>query len=163
MLVKEIMQPNVFCVDGGMTVKDLYLALMANEIAGAPVLDDRDYLIGVVSLTDIAKCVAADNGQSCVDYYSHPDSQDGTLIKASSISKDKVVSDIMTHQIHKVTMDSSIEEVLELILEEDIHRVIITHRSHVVGIVTAGDLLHAFREFLRDDDDEDDDEEDDDD
>ena len=157
MLVKDIMQPNVFCVEGRMTVKELYLALMANEIAGAPVLDERDYLIGVVSMTDVAACIAGDKSQSSCGYYSHPDTQDGSLIKASSISKSKRVSDIMTNQIHKVSMDASLEEVLDLILEEDIHRVIVTHRSHVVGIVTSGDLLHAFREYLRDDEEEDDD------
>lgn len=159
MLVKDIMQPNVFCVEGRMTVKELYLALMANEIAGAPVLDERDYLIGVVSMTDVAACIAGDKSQSSCGYYSHPDTQDGSLIKASSISKNKRVSDIMTNQIHKVSMDASLEEVLDLILEEDIHRVIVTHRSHVVGIVTSGDLLHAFREYLRDDDEDDDDDE----
>lgn len=159
MLVKDIMQPNVFCVDAKMTVKELYLAFLANEIAGAPVLDERDYLIGVVSLTDIAKCVAgsADKEPGCGNYYSHPDSQDGSTIKASSINKNTLVSDIMTNQIHKVPMDASIEEVLDLVLDEDIHRVIVTHRSHVVGIVTSGDLLHAFREYLRDEDDDEDD------
>lgn len=157
MLVKDIMQPNVFCVEGRMTVKELYLALMANEIAGAPVLDERDYLIGVVSLTDVAACIAGDKAQSSCGYYSHPDTQDGSLIKASSISKNKRVSDIMTNQIHKVSMNASLEEVLDLILEEDIHRVIVTHRSHVVGIVTSGDLLRAFREYLREDEDDDDD------
>ena len=92
-------------------------------------------------------------------WLSRSDTQDGSLIKASSISKNKRVSDIMTNQIHKVSMDASLEEVLDLILEEDIHRVIVTHRSHVVGIVTSGDLLHAFREYLRDDDEDDDDDE----
>jgi len=110
-------------------------------------------------MTDVAACIAGDKSQSSCGYYSHPDTQDGSLIKASSISKNKRVSDIMTNQIHKVSMDASLEEVLDLILEEDIHRVIVTHRSHVVGIVTSGDLLHAFREYLRDDDEDDDDDE----
>jgi len=132
-----------------MAVKDLYLALLANEITGAPVLDENDYLVGVVSMVDVARCAAGKIGPGKVDYHSHPKASSGTELEHSSNLDDKTVGDIMTPCIHQVSMTSSIEEALDIVLEEDIHRVVVTHRGHVVGIVTAGDMLRAFREMLR--------------
>lgn len=120
------MQPEVYCASVDMTLEDLFGDLQSLEISGAPVLDDNDYLVGVVSYTDVAKRV----GQGKADLT-------------------QSLSDIMTPCIHQVKMDSDLEEVITLMLEENIHRVIVTHRGHVVGIVTSGDLLRAFRKVLR--------------
>jgi CBS-domain-containing membrane protein len=149
MEVQDIMQPNVYCAVDKMTVRDLYLALLANEITGAPVLDSNDYLVGVVSISDVARCVAGDSDPCAVDYHSHPSKSQSSSIEPASIKKGQRVSDIMTPCIHRVAMNSSLEEALDIILDEDVHRVVVTHRGHVVGIVTSGDLLHAFREMLR--------------
>jgi len=150
MEISEIMQPNVYCATGDQTVQDLYLAFQANEIAGAPVLDANDYLIGVVSLTDIARCVAGEAEMECMDYYSRSGGKSNSKLEAKSIKTSKKVSHIMTQKIHQVGLNSSLEDALDVVIEEDIHRVIVTHRGHVVGIVTSGDLLRAFREMLRD-------------
>lgn len=144
MKIEKIMQPNVYYTTDDMTVRDLYLALLANEITGAPVLDSLDYLVGVVSLSDIARCVAGAIEVQGTDYYT-PRRES---IEPSAISQELKVSQIMTPCIHKVGMDASLEEALDLILEEDIHRVVVTHRGHVVGIVTSGDLLRTFRDLL---------------
>lgn len=148
MRIEDIMQPNVYCATDDMTVRDLYLALLANEITGAPVLDSQDYLVGVVSMTDVARCVAGDSDPTCMDYYSNRKRAKDHSIEPNTISGEKRVAEIMTPCIHKVSMNSSLEDALDIILEEDIHRVIVTHRGHVVGIVTSGDLLRAFRDML---------------
>ena len=57
-----------------------------------------------------------------------------------------------------MTVDATVEEALELMVEEDIHRVIVTHRGHVVGIVTSGDMMKLFLEMLKDDEEDEDDE-----
>ena len=125
MTVEDIMQPEVYCASVDMTLEDLYQELQAQEISGAPVLDANDYLVGVVSNTDVAKHVG-----------------DGNTDLGQSLS------DIMTPCIHQVAMDSSLEEVISMMLDEDIHRVIVTRRGRVLGIVTSSDLLRAFRRVL---------------
>ncbi len=150
MEVQDIMQPDVYCAVDTMTVRDLYLAFSANEITGAPVLDSQDYLVGVVSISDIARCVAGDEAPSRVNYHSYPRVRGDSPIESASITNEKLVSDIMTPCIHQVKMKSTIEEALNIILDEDVNRVVVTHRGHVVGIVTSGDLLRTFREMLLD-------------
>lgn len=148
-MIQDIMQPNVFCVVGEMSVRDLYQELLANGITGAPVLDANDNLIGVVSLSDVARFVAGQEAREGNEFYALPYRGRTARIEPSTIAKARV-SDIMTERIHQVTFDSSLEEVLDVFIDEDIHRVIVTHRGHVVGIVTAGDMLRTFREMLDD-------------
>lgn len=159
MQVQEVMQPNVLCVVQSMSVRELYTELQANEIAGAPVLDENDYLVGVVSLTDIARCVAGDKRCDAPAYYAGFDVSLPSF-ESDDIDHLKSVRDIMSKRVHKVNFDSTVEDALDMMIDEDIHRVIVTHRGHVVGIITAGDMLKLFRDMLRDDEDEDEDEED---
>jgi CBS domain-containing protein len=159
MKVQDVMQPNVLCVVESMSVRDLYAELQANEIAGAPVLDANDYLVGVVSLTDIARCVAGGANEENPYYYGGMDVS-VPRFQSNDIDKQKKVRDIMNQQVHKVNGHAEVEEALEIMVQEDIHRVIVTHRSHVVGIITAGDMMRLFLEMLGDNNEDEDDDED---
>jgi len=151
------MHPNVYCAYVDMTARELYITLVANGIAGAPVCDDRDYLVGVVSLTDVAACVVGGIGNGHSDYYGR--TQEISDSHAHSIADTVTVGDIMSPRIHQVHYDSTVVEALDLMIEESIHRVVVTHRGHVIGILTSGDLMREFRTLLvgpEEDDDEDD-------
>lgn len=146
MLVRDIMHPNVYCATVDMPARELYLTLVGNGIAGAPVVDDRDYLVGVVSLTDVASCVVGGLGNGHSDYYGR-----SALMSeehAQSIGDLVRVGDIMSPRIHQVHYDSTVVEALDLMIEESIHRVVVTHRGHVIGILTSGDLMREFRTLL---------------
>lgn len=168
MLVRDIMHPNVYCAYTDMPARELYLTLVANDIAGAPVLDKRDYLVGVVSLTDVAACVAGGIGGGHSDYYGRS-THEMSDRHATAIGDHVTVGDIMSPRIHQVHYDSTLVEALDLMIEESIHRVVVTHRGHVIGILTSGDLLRQFRRVLagpedeegESDDDEDEEDEDD--
>ncbi|MFA5507158.1 MAG: CBS domain-containing protein [Vulcanimicrobiota bacterium] len=165
--MSEVMQPEVLCVGRSMSVRELYGEFQANEINGAPVLDENDYLVGVVTMSDIARCVAG--GKRC-DEPRFFAGYDVSLpnFESHEIDHLKSVKDIMSHQVHKVNVNATVEEALELMVGEDIHRVIVTHRGHVVGIVTSGDMMKLFLGMLKeehgdqeeDDDDENEDEDD---
>lgn len=163
MLVRTIMQPEVTCVDQETSVKSLYQELVANDITGAPVLDANDFLVGVVSLTDIARCVAGEGPRKVASDWGMSNEHGGFC--EADIKDGLKVKDIMNPQVHQVHYDSTVEETLDLMLSEDIHRAVVTHRGHVIGIVTSGDMMRTLRELLREDDidiDEDDDDLDDD-
>lgn len=142
------MQPDVFCIDQDASVKTLYQELQANDITGAPVLDSNDFLVGVVSLTDVARCLADNVDQPASCYYQSGRSQALTF-DSSNIKEGVKVREIMSPRIHQVHNDSTIEETLDLMLDEDIHRAVVTHRGHVIGIVTSGDMMRFLRKKLR--------------
>ncbi|HWN41256.1 MAG TPA: CBS domain-containing protein [Thermoanaerobaculia bacterium] len=142
----DVMNPNVLMVQEDMTVGELASFLVESEISGAPVVDPAGRLVGVVSVTDLARS-AADRP--------HPDffvsEWGGTL------SRDKVeelrfgerfdeetemqVRDIMTPAIYSVDAETPIPEVAETLINGHIHRLLVTSGERVVGIVTTSDLL----------------------
>jgi len=142
----DVMNPNVLMVQEDMTVGELASFLVESEISGAPVVDPAGRLVGVVSVTDLARS-AADRP--------HPDffvsEWGGTL------SRDKVeelrfgerfdeetemqVRDIMTPAIYSVDAETPIPEVAETLINSHIHRLLVTSGERVVGIVTSSDLL----------------------
>src|SRR5688500_20212458 len=56
----DVMIPNVLMVQEDMTVGELASFLVESEISGAPVVDPAGRLVGVVSVTDLARSVAED-------------------------------------------------------------------------------------------------------
>lgn len=145
--VEDVMQP-VLCVPQDATLKELYEFLTGNAISGAPVVDSRDYLVGVVSLTDIIGHITGHRSgrgfQSGVMPAHKPGSQ-----KLSFKKHEKTrVREVMSDRAYSVGQQDDILEVIELMLSEDIHRVIVTHRDHVVGIVTTTDVLKVYRDEL---------------
>lgn len=148
-LVRKIMQPDVFCVDQDCSAQELYQELVANSITGAPVLDANDFLVGVVSLTDLARLASGGQGATSDSFY-YRNPEQANLSMGGLCEKTKV-RDIMNPRIHQLHNDSTVEEALELMLEEDIHRVVVTHRGHVIGIVTSGDMMRTLHQILTQD------------
>lgn len=54
-LAKDLMTQQILPAYGDWSVKDLAEFLVSNGISGAPVVDSSEKLIGVVSVTDIAR------------------------------------------------------------------------------------------------------------
>lgn len=146
----DVMNPNVLMVQEDMTVEELASFLVESEISGAPVVDPAGRLVGVVSVTDLARSVADNTADR-----PHPDffvsEWGGTL------SRDKIeelrfgerfdeetgmrVRDIMTPAIYSVDAETPIPEVAETLINSHIHRLLVTSGERVVGIVTSSDLL----------------------
>src|SRR5215203_5722911 len=57
-IAADVMNPNVLMVQEDMTAGELASFLVESEISGAPVVDPTGRLVGVVSLTDLARSVA---------------------------------------------------------------------------------------------------------
>ncbi len=142
----DVMNPNVLMVQEDMTVGELASFLVESEISGAPVVDPAGRLVGVVSVTDLARS-AADRP--------HPDffiSEWGGTLSRDKIAElrfgerfeeetEMRVRDIMTPAIYSVDAETPIPEVAETLINGHIHRLLVTSGERVVGIVTTSDLL----------------------
>lgn len=145
----DVMNPNVLVVQEDMTVEELASFLVENEISGAPVEDSAGRLVGVVSVTDLARSVA--QGTDPAADRSSPD----FFVRewGDTLSRDEVeelrfgqenelrVRDIMTPGVYSVDAQTPIPEVAETLIHSHIHRLLVTSDEKVVGIVTTSDLL----------------------
>jgi CBS domain-containing protein len=57
------------------------------------------------------------------------------------------VDDLMTPMVFDVSEDTPLQTVAETMLKGRIHRVLVTHKNHLVGIITALDLIRVIRDL----------------
>ena len=149
--VKELMTTDVFSVKADWSLETLSQFFFDKHVSGAPVVDQNDKLVGIVSITDLARTStltpeAAPPSETTHDYYldarnnSGISEEDLTLLRMESESS-VTVKDIMTPMIFEVEENTSIREAAALMLKGRIHRVFVTRDKKVVGVVTTMDML----------------------
>jgi CBS domain-containing protein len=143
----DVMNPNVLMVQEDMTAGELASFLVQSEISGAPVVDQTGRLVGVVSMTDLARSVAQDldGDRRSPDFFV---SEWGGTLRRDQVEglrfgeeNEMRVRDIMTPAIYSVDAETPIPEVAETLITSHIHRLLVTSGERVVGIVTTSDLL----------------------
>jgi len=122
--IKDIMTTQVTFLETAQTIEDAWGVLHAKSISGAPVLDSRDRLVGIVSKADLADPRGRDVGE------------------AAGVTR--TVKDVMTRVVYAVRADDSVLNAVRLMIAEDIHRaIVVTDQGSVVGILTPMDVLRA--------------------
>jgi predicted transcriptional regulator len=149
--VKELMNPDIMTVADDMTTDELARYLIEREISGAPVVDSQGHLIGVVSMTDIGRNMAepSDFASSHSSGFYRDVAADLTLedlgqryVEERAVS----VRDVMTPVIHQVPVTASLAEAARMMVEQHIHRLVVTQGKEPVGIITSMDLLKMVAE-----------------
>jgi CBS-domain-containing membrane protein len=118
--IKDVMTTSVVFLGTDQLLDDAWEILHGNCITGAPVLDIRGRLVGIVSKADLADPRRRGAGHA------------------------PAVRDVMTRLVYAVRTGDSILAAVRLMVDEDIHRaVVIGDDSSVAGIVTPMDILRA--------------------
>ena len=139
--VKELMTTDVFSVKADWSLETLSQFFFDKHVSGAPVVDQNDKLVGIVSITDLARTStltpeASPANETTHDYYldarnnSGISEEDLTLLRMESESS-VTVKDIMTPMIFEVEENTSIREAAALMLKGRIHRVFVTRDKKV--------------------------------
>ena len=144
--VKDLMSPHIVTVTDEMTTDELARYLTEREISGAPVVDSQGHLIGVVSMTDIARNMAEplDFASSRGSGFYRDDAADLALEDPGQRHVEEravTVRDVMTPVIHQVPVTTSVADVARIMVEQHIHRLVVTQGKDPVGIITSMDLL----------------------
>jgi CBS domain-containing protein len=113
MIAKDIMTRDIITVTPTMTVKDLAMTLIKNQISGAPVSAKNGKIVGVVSETDIVA------------------------------KRGKDVRSIMSKKIISVNEETSVEAIAQLMTTHKIKRLPVMRGEQVVGIVSRADIVSA--------------------
>lgn len=113
MTAKDIMTRDVITASPAASVKDLAKLLIRNQISGAPVVDGKGRLVGIVSEADIV-------GKS-----------------------PKRVKNLMTKQVQSVEEDTPVEEIARLMMTYKINRLPVVNEKKLVGIVSRSDIVGA--------------------
>lgn len=154
----DLMQKHVVRIDADATIEEAAASLEDAGIGGAPVMDARGKLIGVVSLRDLAqraRFADADPGRG--KGWDDEDLQTGDGVEDEiSMAEDyspgnsaaERVRDCMSQGVITVPPDLSIHAVAARMVKEKIHRVFVVQGHELVGVVSTFDLARAIAEDL---------------
>ncbi|MEF8817950.1 MAG: CBS domain-containing protein [Salinibacter sp.] len=144
---KDLMTADVQTVDADWTVERVAQFLTDHGISGAPVVKD-DQLVGVVSLTDIAR----HNGTAGKPASDRPASYYRSELEADYADEDlenlqiseggeTTAEHVMTPQVYDVNEHTSVQQTAQVMHRGGIHRVFVTTDGEVRGVITALDML----------------------
>jgi predicted transcriptional regulator len=152
--VREVMSRDVITVRDDMTLQEVATFLTENQISGAPVEDAERRLVGVVSLSDVARATSEQSHLESdrprnqrlpnSDYYIRGWEEKVAVEELESFQVEEpglLVSEIMTPRVYSVDEGTPVAEAARLMREAHIHRVLVTSHGRIVGIVATSDLL----------------------
>ena len=150
--VRDLMTTQLVTLQPTDTVKKAAIKFAVDNISGAPVVDNRNHLLGILSENDILNTILKyqialddENHDSVILTYSmdSPTETDDILKKVSEEISNLEVSAIMTRTVLTTTPDTTIMEVLKAMIEMKVNRVPVVEKGVVIGIISRGDIIFA--------------------
>ncbi len=162
MWAADVMTRDVLTLSPGMTLEQAAERLVQRGVSGAPVVDERGRLVGILSESDILRQLKRIAEEALGKRYltSRVHSLDllaflgerehdavETVYRQLRASK---VSAVMTAHVHGVAPTDSLETVAAAMIEHDVNRLPVVDLGRVVGIITRADLARVLATGRRD-------------
>lgn len=149
--VRDLMTTQVVTLKPDDTVKKAVIKFALDNISGAPVVDNRNHLLGILSENDVLNIILnyqvrleADNSSDVMLNYPMDSAlEDEKLRSVSDEISNMAVSDIMTRTVLSTTPDTTIMEVLKAMIEMKVNRLPVIEKGVLVGVITRGDIIFA--------------------
>jgi predicted transcriptional regulator len=145
--VADVMRKDVLCLSPGMPLTELEGWLLEERVGGAPVVEDGR-LVGLVSRSDLVRRLVLEStlAASALDTVAGPAEDparvSGRIASAVASRWQRLqVADVMIHDVVTVERDAPVEKAARLLVERHIHRLVVTERGRVVGLLSSLDLV----------------------
>lgn len=144
--ISELMNPEVVCARPEMTVGEVRNLLASRGISGAPVVDDSGKILGVVSQSDLVRrtdqrTTVGESGRFFTSVSEYRD-----LANLPRDISDLPVEAVMSKEVFTVPSHFSAAAGAAIMRERRIHRLFVTEKGALAGVVTALDLLRVLEE-----------------
>ena len=153
-MVKE-----VITLEPDETLKDVALKFSKHNISGAPVLNDKGHVIGIVSEADIIATLERNLKEVKMVYLSPALSMVGLSFKETPLDKkteeifkdvgDIKVSEMMKRNVKTVGSDDDIKAIIDIVASGKINRVPVVKEGKLVGIVTRADIIKGMSKIAK--------------
>ncbi|MBN2808000.1 MAG: CBS domain-containing protein [Deltaproteobacteria bacterium] len=141
---QDIMTKAVISVTLDTGIKELAELLISKRISGAPVVDDKGHLLGIVTETDLLfteKPLHIPTFFTLFDamlYFENPFKMDSELKKLTACT----VADLYSSDCLTVTVSTPIEDIAELMISKKVNLLpVIDDARKVVGIISRTNML----------------------
>jgi CBS domain-containing protein len=142
------MTSTVISVQPSATILQAVRQMLQHHISGLPVIDNNGDIVGILSEGDFLRRRETGTQRRrsrWLEFLMGP----GKLAVEYAHSHGSKVSEVMTTDVHTITEDTSLEEIVELMERRHIKRVPVMRGKKVVGMVTRSNLMHAMVSLAR--------------
>jgi len=143
---RDLMQHEPISIPSRTPFLEILRLFVVGQIGGAPVVDDRGTVLGVLSVTDLLRVV----DQVCDEDIDPEPAREGDRVRVESSEEELperfgalTAIDVVTPDVVWVSPETPIARVAHLMRTEGIHRVLVGVDGRLAGILTAFDLLKA--------------------
>ena len=127
---KDIMHTDLITVGLDTKLQELMQLLNHRRISGAPVVDAEGLPVGVISLTDVATYVSQ-------AWIGAPNEEIQQRLAETR------VAEVMSPFLYFAQEGAGLHELAELMVEHQVHRLLILREGSVVGLISSLDLIRA--------------------
>lgn len=141
MKVRDIMETQVITLSPNTTYEEAARVLYENNISGAPVVDENNQTVGMISEKDLFKVLYP----FYKSFYEHPEfyaDNESRESKAKEI-RGKKIEIFMSKDIATVTPDTPILTAGAVMLARGIHRLPVVEEGKIVGIISRKSIYRA--------------------
>jgi CBS domain-containing protein len=133
-------------------IMDVIELFRKHKISGAPVVDNDNVIVGIISESDIIKTLTTHDEDINIILPSPFDLIElplKTTLKIEEFKEDiqnalkTKVKDVMTKDVITISPDTSINEAANIMVKNNIKRLPVIKNGTLVGIITRGDLMEA--------------------
>jgi CBS domain-containing protein len=142
MQARDVMVTPVITVKPSTTVHEVARQFLERQISGAPVVDDKGELVGIISEGDLLHRVEAGTERRR-SWWLRAFTEANTLATEYVKAHGRKVSDVMTHSVITAAPETPLHEVATLLEKNAIKRLPILENGQLVGIVSRANLLQA--------------------
>ena len=149
--VRDLMTTQVITVKPTDTVRQAVIKMALDNVTGAPVVDNRNHVLGVISQTDILQLILKyqdklDEEIHSEHLLSQPMDTDNQSADMTLINKEfsgMKVEDIMVRSTLYTTPDAEIVEALRMMMKMDVNRLPVLEQGILVGTVSRSEVIFA--------------------
>ncbi|MGB7692059.1 MAG: CBS domain-containing protein [Pseudolabrys sp.] len=148
MKAKDVMTSTVISVQPNATILQAARQMLQHHISGLPVITQSGEIVGILSEGDFLRRreIATERRHSrWLELLMGP----GKLAVEYAHSHGSKVAEVMTTEVHTVTEDTTLEDIVESMERRCIKRVPVMRGKEVVGMVTRSNLMRAMVSLAR--------------
>ena len=141
----DIMTRDVVTITRDASVKELAQLLSARNISGAPVVDEKGALVGIVTESDLIdqnKKVHIPTVVSILDSYIFLESTSKMEQEMKKIAG-STVADIYSSDVVSIGEATPLDEIATIMSEKNVHTLPVVTAGRIVGIVGKKDIIRT--------------------
>ncbi|MDR3075497.1 MAG: CBS domain-containing protein [Candidatus Methanoplasma sp.] len=147
--VRDLMTTQVLTVKPTDTIKRATIKFAVDNVTGAPVVDNRSHVIGMITENDILGLILKHQERLDRDMNPHSllslpmdgDASDAAVADANKVISEMKVEDVMVKSVLTTSPDEKIVEALKKMMKLNVNRIPVLEQGVLVGILSRSDII----------------------